>query len=657
MLKRFAAALLALFAVPAAAQTPTDPAEMFGVRESIESISLSPSGNRIAYVAPSPGQGSRLFVVDLASGESRQTTAVDGRTQRLGGCNWVSEERLVCLVFGLTNAPGEVVAVSRMVALDASGGNIRVLGQTDTPYQRFVNLWGGQVIDWLPGQENEVLLGQYFIPERREGSNIERRERGFGVVRINTRTGGTRRIEPGRLNAAEYISDGRGNIRIMGMQPPVGETGMAGPVINYMYRRTGSSEWLPLGSYNILTREGPNPYGVDPALDVAYVLEKTNGRIAVFRMALDGSGRREQVAAHDRVDAAGLIRIGRAGRVVGASFYTDTRETVYFDPAIRSLADRLSRALPGLPLVNVIDASQDESRLLIRAGSDTDPGRYYIYEAATRRLNEIMLSRPQLEGARLAEMRAITYPAADGTMVPGYLTLPPGSNGRGLPAIVLPHGGPSARDVWGFDWLVQFYANRGYAVLQPNFRGSAGYGDEWLRQNGFQSWRIAIGDVSDAGRWLVSQGIADPARLAVVGWSYGGYAALQSAVVNPDLFRAVVAIAPVTDLNLLREESRYWSNFRLVRDFIGTGSHIREGSPAQNASAIRVPVLMFHGDLDRNVGILQSRTMNDRLRDAGRQTELVTFPGLDHYIEDSAARAQMLRQSDAFLRRALNIPQ
>ncbi len=639
-------------AAPAAA----DPADNFGAREDIESISLSPSGTHIAYVAPTQGQGSRLFVVDLASGESRQTTAVDGRTQRLDGCNWVSDQRLVCVVFGLSDSPGQVVAVSRLVAIDAGGGNVRVLGQTDTAYQRFVNLWGGRVIDWLPGQEGEVLLGQYFVPEQRPGTTIERRERGFGVVRVDTRNLSTRRVEQGRLHAAQYISDGRGNIRIMGMQPPRGETGMTGEVINYSYRRVGSNDWEPLGSYNVISRQGLFPSAVDPALNVAYVFERTDGRLVLFRVALDGSGRREQVAAHERVDVDDLIRIGRSRRVVGASFATETRQTIYFDAELRTLAERLSRALPGLPLVRVIDASQDESKLLILAGSDTDPGRYYVYDKATRRLNEIMLARPQLEGVQLAQVRPISYPAADGTMVPAYLTLPPGSNGRGLPAIVLPHGGPSARDEWGFDWLVQFYANRGYAVLQPNFRGSEGYGDAWFQRNGFQSWRIAIGDVSDAGRWLVREGIADPAKLAVVGWSYGGYAALQSAVVDPDLFKAVVAIAPVTDLNLLKEESRGWSDFRLNRDFIGSGPHIREGSPAQNAASIRVPVLMFHGDLDRNVGVLQSRTMNDRLRDAGRQSELVVFPGLDHYIQDSAARTQMLRRSDAFLRDSLRIP-
>jgi dipeptidyl aminopeptidase/acylaminoacyl peptidase len=219
---------------------------------------------------------------------------------------------------------------------------------------------------------------------------------------------------------------------------------------------------------------------------------------------------------------------------------------------------------------------------------------------------------------------------------------------------VMPHGGPSARDVWGFDWLAQYYAGRGYAVLQPNFRGSAGYGSQWFQTNGFQSWRTAIGDVNDAGRWLIGEGIADPAKLAIVGWSYGGYAALQSAIVDPTLFRAIVAIAPVTDLGDARDEWRGYYSAN-TRDFFGSGPHIAQGSPARHAEIIRAPVLLFHGTLDVNVRIHQSRLMRDRLRAAGRTVDLVEFPGLDHRLEDSAARAQLLRRSDAFLRQTLGI--
>ena len=334
---------------------------------------------------------------------------------------------------------------------------------------------------------------------------------------------------------------------------------------------------------------------------------------------------------------------------MGASFATERRQSVYFDPDLKKLAAALGKALPNQPLVEFVDASLDETKLLIWAGGDTSPGTYYLFDRTAKKLRPLMSSRPELEGVTLSPVQPVSYPAADGTMIPAYLTLPPGSSGKNLPTIVMPHGGPSARDEWGFDWLSQYYANRGFAVLQPNYRGSSGYGDSWYQQNGFKSWRTAIGDVDDAGRWLAKTGVADPARLFIVGWSYGGYAALQSAVLDPGLFKAVVAIAPVTDLGMWKEEWRDFSNRRVHEEFIGSGPHIEEGSPAQNAGRISVPVLMFHAELDRNVRISQSRFMAGKLREAGKSVELVEYPKLEHSLVDSAVRAQMLKKSADFL--------
>ena len=647
MIRRLA--LLLLVAAPAAhAQVPgADPAALFGARESIEGISLSPDGRRIAYLAPHQGQGSRLFTVDLTTGASVQTTAVDGRSQRLGGCGWATSDRLVCSVFTLRRSGPEIASASRFVALDPDGSHVVTLGEGDRSTGRGAGL--ERVIDRWAGRDGALLFSSHLAATAGRSSG------GFGVVRIDTRTNAVDVVVRPTPFGVEFLSDGRGQPRLFGSRRVRGATGMATGEIEYRYRRGGSDDWEVFGVYNTSTREGMNPLAVDGERDVAYVLEKLDGRAALYRVSLDGSMRREMLVSHPSVDVDGVLRLGRRGRVVGATYATETRQFVYFDPELRTLAAGLSRALPQLPLIRVVGASDDESVLLIWAGSDRDPGRYYTYAREGRRLNEIMLARPQLEGVTLAEVRPVRIPAGDGTSVPGYLTLPPGRDQRGLPAIVLPHGGPASRDEWGFDWLAQYFANRGYAVLQPNFRGSAGYGDAWFQRNGFQSWRTAVGDVNDAGRWLVAEGIADPARLAVVGWSYGGYAALQSPVLDAGLYRAIVAIAPVTDLNLLREEARGWSDFRLMREFVGSGATVREGSPAQNAAAIRAPVLLFHGDLDTNVDIRHSRMMHDRLRDAGRASELVVLPNLDHQIEDSEARAQMLRRIDAFLRASLRI--
>jgi dipeptidyl aminopeptidase/acylaminoacyl peptidase len=312
--------------------------------------------------------------------------------------------------------------------------------------------------------------------------------------------------------------------------------------------------------------------------------------------------------------------------------------------------------MPKLPLIDFASASANEQILLVRASSDVDPGHWYIFDRTKKTLVEAITQRAGLRGRKLSNVTAISYPAADGTQIPAYLTLPPGiTDAKGLPAIVMPHGGPAARDEWGFDWLAQFFAQRGFVVLQPNFRGSAGYGDQWFVQNGFQSWKISIGDICDGGRWLVKQGIADSSKLAIFGWSYGGYAALQSNVMDPNLFKAVVAVAPVADLALLKNESMLWTSWKIEADYIGSGPHIKEGSPAQNAGSFVAPVLMFHGTMDLNVDIDQSRRMDKELRSAGKSSELIVYPDLEHSLRDETARADMLRRSEAFLRKQLRL--
>jgi dipeptidyl aminopeptidase/acylaminoacyl peptidase len=339
--------------------------------------------------------------------------------------------------------------------------------------------------------------------------------------------------------------------------------------------------------------------------------------------------------------------------VIGYTYATEGRDIVYFDPEFQALSSSLSKALPGRPSINFDGASADGSKLVVLASSDTNPGTFYLFDKKTKHLDEIAPARPELAGRRLAEVTPIRIPAPGGVQIPGYLTLPPGSSGKNLPAIVLPHGGPSARDEWGFDWLAQFLAARGYAVIQPNYRGSAGYGDRWEGANGFKDWETAIADIAASARYLVDQGVADPKRLAILGWSYGGYAALQSAAVQPDLYKAAVAIAPVTDLSLLKEQAENFTNRRIAQAFIGAGSHITTGSPVKRAGTIEAPVLLVHGDLDANVVIKHSEEMLSALLGAGKKAELLRFKGLDHQLNDSNARAEMLTRIGQFLDAAI----
>ncbi len=648
-------AWLGLSAEVANAQTGSavpDPAILFGAQAAISDAELSPDGKRVVFVGPGSGTSNIVFVVDIAAGKIAPIARADGQPLRLTGCGWSASDRLVCREYGVRKEGIAIIPYTRMVALDADGKNMLPLGRRDTSYQLYGRQFDGQIIDWLSGADGKVLMTRYYVPEMSTGRRTAQVEEGYGVDLIDTRTERSTGIERPRLNTY-YLSDGRGVVRLMSRYQQSGNL-LTGEVIHY-YRASANQEWQELGTDDV-NNSGIDPLTVDSAVNAAYVLKSLDGRRALYRIALDGSLRMELVFAHPQVDVENVVTIGRNGRVIGTRYSTDKPHVEYFDPVYKQLAATLSRAIPALPIISFVSASADEQVLLVFASSDNHPGRYYVFDRKTRHLEELLPMRPALEKTQLSQVHLVSYPAADGTTVPAYLTLPPGVDKPvGLPAIVMPHGGPASRDVWGFDWWAQYYANRGFVVLQPNFRGSAGFGDEWLVKNGFKSWKIAIGDINDSGRWLVAQGIADPRKLAIVGWSYGGYAALQSNVADPDLFKAVVATAPVTDLQMLKEESEGFTNARIARDYIGSGPHIEEGSPARHPEQFKAPVLLFHGDIDANVDVAESKVMDKALHGAGKRSELIIYPKLDHQLPDNTARADMLRRSYEFLRANLNL--
>lgn len=641
-----------LFMLPvnAAHAEDVDLATRFGALESVLDVSLSPDGSQLAFIDQGANRKRHLYVVGTAdAAEPRLILSSDGTSgDNLNWCGWVTNSRLACQTFVRDSVAGNILAATNIIAVDATGDNLRVLSKQRSSRSLYADFRGGSVIDWSSSDNGSLLMTRSYVPEASTGTHIASKAEGLGVDRVDTVNGRARKVESANRDAVYYLSDGRGNVRIMATQGYSSSIGQFEPVVRYSYRAADGGGWKYLAQHDVVTNEGFEPVAVDAEANRVLGFQKIDGRQAVVAISLDGAAQTTVVYAHPEVDVDDIIRVGRNGRIVGVSFATDRRVAVMTDPAMAKMAAALSKAL-GESSIVVIDASADESRYIIRAEADTDPGVYYLFTPAAQELRPLLLSREPLSDLKLSRVKAIDYAAADGTKIPAYLTLPPSrTDMKGLPAIVMPHGGPSARDEWGFDWLAQYFAQSGYAVIQPNYRGSAGYGDQWYESNGFQSWRTAVGDVTDAGRWLISQG-ADPGKLSILGWSYGGYAALQSGVLAPDLFHAIVAIAPVTDLAQLKDETSRDGGGRINAKFIGSGPHIREGSPAQNASLIKAPVLMFHGALDQNVNIAQSRTMLRALENSGNRVELVEYSDLAHSLEASEARTDMLRKITAFL--------
>jgi len=598
----------------------------FGDLGTAQSVDLSPDGTKVVYVGSGPGNILLAYVADLTTGTTRPVLRTSEDADKLGSCSFVSNTRLICEFHANLPQEGTIVSFARTIALNADGTGIQLVGNRDA-WQ-----FDGSIIDWLPGDDENILM-----------------VRGNGVEKVNTRTLKSNRIDQAPGFA---MTDGRGNVRLTGIAQKVTDGQYTTGKYKFEYRTADSHDWKTLvDSY--VDRDDFAPLAVDPTTNLLYAAKRVGGRLVLDSIKLDGSLAEQQVASNPKVDVDQLVTIGEAHKIIGYAYAEEKQHVVYLDPEYKALAASLSKAMPNLPIVDFLASSDDESKLLLFAGSDRDPGHFYLFDKTKKTLSQVFPAQPTLDGRNLAEVRPITYKASDGTVIPAYLTLPAGKTAKGLPAVVMPHGGPSARDYWSFDWLAQFLAARGYAVIQPNYRGSDGYGKAWLNENGFKGWRTSIGDVNDAARYLASSGIADSNRIAVVGWSYGGYAALQSAETDPSLYKAIVAIAPVTDLQLLKDQSRYFTNMKEVQAEIGSGPHLIEGSPVKGAGRIAVPVLLVHADRDINVDIQHSDRMQAALKKAGKEVDYMRLKGLDHQLVDANVRATMLLKMGQLLDRTI----
>lgn len=613
---------------------------------------MSPSGDRILYFTPAGTQGLAVVVADIAAGTTKILLSSDKATVVPYHCGWKSESRIICRVYFIRDVGSERLTFLRALSIAADGSSRITLGQRPDLEAVEIDQQGASVIDWLPDDPDHVLMQVNIAEKSTLGSNVRSSGSGLSVQKVDVNTGRMVPVERANPQALAYDSDNQGRVRYMELGD-TSNTGYSRDSISFMIRGKTSKDWRKLATSALSGTSGWQYLGFDESADSIFVIRNKDGHGALYRDPVEPGSSGTLVFADPRVDIDGLLRIGKYLRPVAATYTVEGNEYHFFDPLLERRTKALSAALPGKPPVAILDESWDGTRDLVFAGGVSDPGQYYRYDATAKALSPLLPVRPELANLPVGVQSAVRYPTGDGAEVPGFLTVPAGPAVPRRPAIIMPHGGPAARDQIGFDWLAQYFVQLGYVVLQPNFRGSTGYGEEWYGKNGFKSWETAMADINTGARWLVAQGIADPARVAIVGWSYGGYAALQASIVDPGLYKAIVAIAPVTDLALLKRGALRFTNYKIIANYVGEGPHVMAGSPAQNAERIAVPVLMFHGDRDQNVDIAQARLMDDALNRAGKRHELIVYPGLAHDLDDSAARTDMLARSARWLAEAM----
>jgi len=627
---------------PAAASGPEIPLEVFAAGPQMAEPHLSPDGGRLVYFASVAGQ-LHIVVRDLYTARERIILNAAAGSFSVTHCEFKTNDRLLCHLEGVARGgdPERLYPASRLLAINADGGALRILFRNaffarlpPAAHSQFQD----RIIHWLPDDAYHVLieLGD-------EGSVFP------SVYKLDVYKGDLKLVVPSQAPVMDWTADPSGVVRFgYGFRE---DTGV------YVARNGADSPWHTLEEFKRFdrTRFDPLAFGARP--NDLLVFAPYQGRAAVWQIDLDApaNGLKLLFSLPD-VDVGGILEWPLDRHVAGFVYETDRPHTHFIDSRAAALEETLERALPGAYHV-VVDSSRDERKLVTVSFSDVMPPRYHLLDTANGSLIELGRQDTNLNEAHLAPMKPITVPGAGGIAIPGYLTLPPGSApGQRLPAVVLPHGGPYARDHWGYDPLVQVIASRGYAVLQLNFRGSTGYGEQW-RDAGHQAWgTIMHEDITAGAHWLIEQGIADPARLGIVGWSYGGYAALTGVEKEPELYRCAVSIAGVSDMSQMAlDDERFYGGKDSAGDAMGTDpATLRAESPLQHVDRIRVPVLLVHGDDDYTVLAEQSKAMDRALSKQGLRHELVLIRHGEHSLVRPEMRLILYRKIIEFLRANLD---
>lgn len=637
-MRRIAAALCLALSTTVLAQTtpPAPPAprpvEQFAALPFIERPSLSPNGKKIAAkVAVSGTQ--MLAVVPLNPADGGIKVIPFGEND-INSWRWVNDDWLVVGVGGESNVEGNRWYISRLVAVKSDGTKANRLAWRDAAQDADDVIW---VAD--DGSPRILFAMQTSIYSDMPGFWPK-------VVEADVSTGRVRDVLIGKQGISNWYADRAGTIR-MGIG-----ASLDGRSWRAIYRPDAQTPFRVIDRADTRRRESllaPVMFLPDPAKAIA-VADDDKGYSAVWELNLNDMKLGKQIVAAPGYDIGGVIPDPTETRVIGA-WVSETAPMVrWVDADLAKLQSDLDKAVKGAR-ANIVSWSRDQSRLLVRVAAGDMPGSYYVFDRAQGVMQRFAYVDEAMKAKHGHPVRTITYKARDGLEIPAVLTLPAGRPEKNLPLIVMPHGGPFARDEESWDWWTQFLADRGYAVIQPNYRGSSGFGTEFARK-GEGQWGLAMqDDLNDAVTHLAQLGIADPKRVCMVGGSYGGYAAMRAAQRDGKLYRCAVSYAGVSDLGRMRLYDRRFLYSGAGSDWLtAQAPDFKAVSPLFWADQFSIPILLMHGKVDRRVPVGQSRLMADKLKEAGKNVVYVEQPLGDHFFSRSEDRLDFLKRLEAFLK-------
>lgn len=642
---------------PAAAPSPPTLEELYS-EPTVGDAAMSPSGRYIASIVRQPTED-LLVVFDLKTNERKvaQRAGFGGVARNLvmkmAKVHWKSDERLLLRLAvrpadGVKYLSHEKVGRlgDRLLALDRSGDNVIGLlaDNRNAALDGSFNL--GAIASFLPSDPKHILM-------ELDGFN------GRSLFKVNLDTGAGEQIErPGRSVVGWWL-DPQGN-------PVVQVTAFNGSV--HLSRKEGGSwqKFHSMRSRELRERDEYQVVGASTEPGKFYVLARPPGhdKAGLYLYDVQKNVFGEPLVENSQYDLYSAIVSRDGSRVRYTCYIAHVRICSFGDPQADGHLRGLRKFFQESANVYIHDSSDDARALILYVEGPSDPPAYYYYTLDAKRIEPIGMVRDVLAGRARPQATVVSYKARDGLALTGYLTTPPDvPAGHRLPLVVHPHGGPEARDRLGFDPWVQYFVSLGYAVFQPNFRGSDGYGRAFA-ESGYGEWgRKMQHDITDGLADLVGRGVVDPARVCIVGASYGGYAALAGAALTPDLYRCTVAVAGTSDLpgyigywknswgGLDSEGYKYW--VRAIGDPDTHRERVLEVSPAAHAAKIKSPVMLVHGWDDRVVPISQSRTMKAALDKAGMKTDIIDLQNDGHSGWSEANEMYALSHIGVFLRKHL----
>ena len=471
---------------------PLIPMEDFFRNPEKTSFKISPNGNHIAYMKPWKTR-MNVYVLDIKTNNETRLTSSEERG--IYGFAWLTDERI-----GYVKDDGGDENI-HCYAVNIDGSNERDL----TPFENVQ----ARIIDDLEDDPNHIMIGLN-----------KRNPQIHDPYRVNVNDGKMEMIAENPGNISEWMTDHNGKLRVAITSDGVNTS--------LLYRDSESDNFKPILTTDFKVSVSPLFFTFDNK-NLYVASNRGRDKAAIFEFNIDKAKEGELIFEHDQVDVSGLVYSKKRKLLTGVNYTVAKNNMVFFDDWREDIQQKLESQLPGYE-VGITSFSKDETKAIVVTYSDRCRGTYYYYDVIKNKLTDLGKISPWLNEDHMAEMKPIEYRSRDGLTIHGYLTLPKGSDGKNLPVVVNPHGGPWARDSWEYRSEIQFLANRGFAVFQMNFRGSTGYGREFWEIS-FKEWGKSMqDDITDGVNWLIDEGIADPDRIAIYGVSYGGYATLLGVI-------------------------------------------------------------------------------------------------------------------------------